>query len=110
MSGTGVTAQARLFEQPGVFWELYGSAEEGEGATTGNVVLALDVLGSFDFYSIPADGSARGVGGVGVSGAVRRPRNLGEEKGVVAPAPLDMYIPNTPLFVFILHVRCLHAR
>ncbi|CAN0156356.1 unnamed protein product, partial [Laminaria digitata] len=45
-----------------MFWELYGSAEEGEG-TTGNVVLALDVLGSFDFYSIPPEaGGAHGDG------------------------------------------------
>lgn len=70
-SGAGVTAQARLSEQPWVFWELYGSAEEGDNAATGNVVLALDVVGSFDFYSIPADGGARGVEGIGVSGEVR---------------------------------------
>lgn len=71
-AGAGAaTAQARLAEQPGAFWDLYGSAEEGEGAITGNVVLALDALGSFDFYSLTADCGARGVGGIEVSGEVR---------------------------------------
>ena len=81
-NGAGVTVQTRLAEQPGVFWELYGSAEEGDGATTGNVVLALDILGSFDFYSIPADGGARGVGGVGVSGEVRQGLRDRDRRGV----------------------------
>lgn len=61
-AGGGGGQQMRLGEAPGQFWELYGCAEEGEGAT-GNVVLALDVLGSFDFYSIPADAGIRGVVG-----------------------------------------------
>lgn len=53
-----------IFER-GRFWELYGNAEEGEGSAA-NVVLALDVLGSFDFYSIPASsvgGYLRGMSG-----------------------------------------------
>lgn len=52
--GHGIWEAERLVVKPGMFWELYGDAEAGEGAT-GNVVLALHVLGSFDFYSIPPE-------------------------------------------------------
>lgn len=39
-------------EAPGRFWDLYGNAQEDE-RSPGNVVLALNILGSFDFYSLP---------------------------------------------------------
>lgn len=61
-------AQARLAEKPGRFWELYGSTEDEDGAI-GNVILALNVLGSFNFYSFAADVGSRAVGVV--TGEVR---------------------------------------
>ena len=63
-------AQARLAEKPGRFWELYGSSDEadGAGAAAGNVVIALDVLGSFDFFSLPVGARlARDGGAVAVA-------------------------------------------
>lgn len=93
-SASAPTPRLSVAEKPGKFWDLYGSAEEGEGSP-GNVVLALDVLGSFDFYSIPAvDGGGahepgtRG-GGPWSGGAAEREVRVCE--GVLVGGGFDSY-------------------
>lgn len=69
-------AVAMVAKKPWRFWDLYGSAEDESKESTGsNVVLALDVLGSFDFYSVSAD-VLEHQSGAEVDGEVWR-RNIG---------------------------------